>query len=239
MDGGAAIWSSEWPLFPVAVMAFSPERRRLVITGRGGGAVIWDMPTNRRITLRNERIVAAGDSTSPTSRTLFDTAARRLVLTGAPDRDHAAVALTVFDTATGDALRTIRGATAPLAFSHDDLRLITLDPEAGGLEARVLQSAVTGADGSFQLAVPAGQGHLLVIGGTHDFVHVETSVGELEYGRPSMIRNYPDAVIPLDLKPGVVPQDGQATLCRGVTVRAKVLAPNGEPAAKFTALSRS
>ena len=38
------------------------------------------------------------------------------------------------------------------------------------------------------------------------YVHVETSVGELEYGRPSMIRNYPDGLIPLDLKPGSEPQ---------------------------------
>ena len=103
----------------------------------------------------------------------------------------------------------------------------------------VLESAVTAADGSFQLAVPPGPGHLFVIGGTHDYVHVETSVGQLEYGRPSMIRNYPDAIIPLDLKPDGEPQDVKATLRRGVTLRAMVLAPDGKPAAKFTAISRS
>ena len=103
----------------------------------------------------------------------------------------------------------------------------------------VLESAVTAADGSFQLAVPSGQGHLFVIGGTHDYVHVETSVGQLEYGRPSMIRNYPDAIVPLDLKPDSEPQNVKATLRRGVTLRARVLAPDGQPAAKFTAISRS
>jgi hypothetical protein len=103
----------------------------------------------------------------------------------------------------------------------------------------VLQSAVTGADGSFQVAVPPGPGHLFVIGGTHDFVHVETSVGELEYGRPSMIRNYPDAIIPLDLKPDNDSLDVRATLHRGFTLQAKVLTPDGQPAARFTALSRS
>jgi hypothetical protein len=103
----------------------------------------------------------------------------------------------------------------------------------------VLESTVTAADGSFQLAVPPGRGHLLVIGGTHDYVHVETSVGELEYGRPSLIRNYPDALVPLDLKPDGETQDVKATLRRGVTLRARVLAPDGKPAAQFTAISRS
>jgi hypothetical protein len=103
----------------------------------------------------------------------------------------------------------------------------------------VLESAVTSGDGSFQLAVPPGRGHLFVIGGTHDFVHVETSVGELEYGRPSMLRNYPDAIIPLDLKPDSKSPDVKATLSRGATLKAKVLTPDGKPAAKFTAISRS
>jgi hypothetical protein len=114
----------------------------------------------------------------------------------------------------------------------------------GGLELwdwchGVLQAAVTAADGSFQVAVPPGPGHLFVIGGTHDFVHVETSVGEFEYGRPSMIRNYPDAVIPLDLKPESETQNVKATLRRGVTLKARVFTPDGHPAVKFTAISRS
>ena len=114
----------------------------------------------------------------------------------------------------------------------------------GGLELwdwchGVLPAAVTAADGSFQFAVPPGPGHLFVIGGTHDFVHLKTSVGELEYGRPSMIRNYPDGLIALDLKPDSEPHDVKATLRRGVTLRAKVLTPDGNRAAKFTAISPS
>jgi hypothetical protein len=103
----------------------------------------------------------------------------------------------------------------------------------------VLESAVTSADGSFQVAVPSGKGHLFVIGGTHDFVHVETSAGELEYGRPSMLRSYPDAIIPLDLKADDEPLDVKATLRRGVTLRATVLAPDGRPVARFNAISRA
>jgi len=103
----------------------------------------------------------------------------------------------------------------------------------------VLETTVTRADGSFELAVPAGTGALYVIGGTHDYVHVATSVGEREYGRPSLIRNYPDAIVPLDLKPGSEPSVVSAMLRRGATLRARVLGPDGKPAARFIALSKS
>ena len=49
-----------------------------------------------------------------------------------PDEiDPSGQALTFFDAATGEARLTIRGATAPLAFSRDGRRLIALDPENG------------------------------------------------------------------------------------------------------------
>jgi hypothetical protein len=101
------------------------------------------------------------------------------------------------------------------------------------------QSAVSGPDGAFQIAVPPGPGHLLVFGPTHDYVHVETSAGELEHGHPGRLRYYPDALIALDLKPGTETHDATATLRRGVTLRARVQLPSGKPAEKFIALSRS
>lgn len=104
---------------------------------------------------------------------------------------------------------------------------------------QALETTVTAADGSFELAVPPGKGALYVIGGTHDFVHLETSVGEREYGRPSLIHNYPDAIVPLDLIPDREPSVVAATLSRGVTLRAKVLAPDGKSVPKFIALSKS
>jgi hypothetical protein len=103
----------------------------------------------------------------------------------------------------------------------------------------VLETAVTAADGSFELAVPAGRGALYVIGGTHDYVHLETSVGEREYGRPSLIHNYPDAIVPLELQPNSEPVAVSATVRRGGTLRAKVFSPDGQPTSKFIALSKS
>lgn len=100
-------------------------------------------------------------------------------------------------------------------------------------------AAVSRADGTFTIAAPPGPGHLFVLGPTLDYIHVETSVGALEYGRPSLIRNYPDALVPLDLKPGDSPRDVAVTLRRGVTLRARVETPDGMPAAPFVAMSRS
>jgi hypothetical protein len=103
----------------------------------------------------------------------------------------------------------------------------------------VCQSAVSGADGSFQIAVPLGPGHLFVVGPTHEYVHGETSAGELEYGHPGMIRYHPDGLVPLDVKPGTDIHEVTATLRRGVTLRARVQMPDGKLAEKFIALSPS
>ena len=101
-----------------------------------------------------------------------------------------------------------------------------------------LTSAVSGADGTFQIAVPPGPGHLFILGPTLDYVPVETSVGELEFGRPSMIRNYPDGFVTLDLKPDSKAHKVAVTLRRGSTLRAKIQSPDGKPVARFTVVSR-
>jgi hypothetical protein len=132
------------------------------------------------------------------------------------------------------ALLIYKQRTANNPFPHQDVRL--WDWSCCHVAC---QSAVSGADGTFQVAVPPGPGHLFVVGPTHDYVHVETSAGELEYGHPGMLRYHPDGLIPLDVKPGTEPPEVTATLLRGVTLRARVQAPGGKPAEKFIALSRS
>ncbi len=132
------------------------------------------------------------------------------------------------------ALVIYRQRTANNPFPHRDFRLF--DWSCCHV---VCQSAVSGADGTFQVTVPPGPGHLFVVGPTHDYVHMETSAGELEYGHPGMLRYYPDGLIPLDIKPGTEPREVTATLRRGATLRARVLGPGGKPAETFMALSRS
>jgi RNA polymerase sigma factor (sigma-70 family) len=86
------------------------------------------------------------------------------------------------------------------------------------------------ADGSFRIAVLPGPGHLLVKAPTADFLHVETSYHALESGKPGGQRCYPDALLPLDLKPGAAPTVVAVRLRRGVTIRGRVLDPEGKPA---------
>lgn len=102
-----------------------------------------------------------------------------------------------------------------------------------------LDAAISGPDGGFQLAVAPGPGHLFVLGPTSDYLHVETSLRELEGGKPGAFRYYPNAIIPLDLKPGERASEVKAELRRGVTIRGRVVGPDGKPAKRFMVLCRS
>jgi hypothetical protein len=100
-------------------------------------------------------------------------------------------------------------------------------------------TATSNRDGVFQIAVPPGPGDLFVLGPTLEFVHVASSIGDLEFGRPSRVRIYPDALVPLDLKPQDETQKVTAVLRRGVTLKARVEAPDGAPIKCLLVLSRS
>jgi RNA polymerase sigma factor (sigma-70 family) len=99
--------------------------------------------------------------------------------------------------------------------------------------------AKTGADGTFQLAILPGPGHLLVKGPTADFLHAETSYHEMESSKPGGQRFYPDALVALDHKPGAEPAALAILLRRGVTVKGRVVGPDGKPVASYALLSRS
>jgi RNA polymerase sigma factor (sigma-70 family) len=85
-----------------------------------------------------------------------------------------------------------------------------------------------GPDGTFQIVVPPGKGHLLVLGPRGEHVHEEITSGELYSGRPGGMRYYPDAVMKLSLKKGTKAHEVAATLRRGVTVKGRVLGPDGQ-----------
>ncbi len=168
VDGGAVKWTLPRPWVPVSAMAFSPDGRRLAIMGRAQGAVIWDMTGDRQVKLRDEQATGNADGSSSTHRGLFDPDGRFLVLSGS---DEAEPALTVFDVATGQPQLTIRGSTAPLAFSRDGHRLIALDPEKGGAEARVLDPI----DGHEHARLRGHTGPILAAAFSRDGARIVTS----------------------------------------------------------------
>jgi hypothetical protein len=129
----------------------------------------------------------------------------------------------------------LREGAAELGFRN------TLFLEEGNVAWPVstLEAAISGADGRFQMAVPHGPGHLFILGPALNYVPIETTLRELEGGKPGGPRYYPHAVVPLDLKPGVKAPEVTVTLRRGVTLRGRVVGPDGKPAAQFLVLCRS
>jgi RNA polymerase sigma factor (sigma-70 family) len=88
---------------------------------------------------------------------------------------------------------------------------------------------VSGPDGHFQLPVLPGPGHLFVNGPTPDYVHEQSDLAHLY--RPDTLSNYryyADAIIPLDLKPDRTPAGVNVALRRGVTVRGRLVGPQGQ-----------
>jgi protocatechuate 3,4-dioxygenase beta subunit len=97
---------------------------------------------------------------------------------------------------------------------------------------------LTKADGSFAIAVLPGPAHLLVQGPTPDYVHEEIGHEVLYSGRPGGSRLYPDAVVKLDIPARGEPKELAVTLRRGVTVRGRLLGPDGQPVARAVVLHR-
>jgi RNA polymerase sigma factor (sigma-70 family) len=91
--------------------------------------------------------------------------------------------------------------------------------------------ASTGPDGSFELTVFRGAGHLLVSGPTPDYLHVETSTNELHRELPGGLPLFPDGLVRLQVPPGGRADPETVTLRRGVTVRGRVVGHDGKPVA--------
>jgi RNA polymerase sigma factor (sigma-70 family) len=93
------------------------------------------------------------------------------------------------------------------------------------------RTVTSGPDGTFHIAVAPGRGRLLVKGPDNDYIATQLTSGELEGGPPSGYRTYPDAIVPLDPRAGADAIDVAVKLRRGVTVRGRLLRPDGQPAA--------
>jgi hypothetical protein len=102
-----------------------------------------------------------------------------------------------------------------------------------GWETREL----TKADGTFQIPVMRGvPGHLFVQGPTPDYVHQVIDSEVVRTGRAGGSRLYPDAFVKLDPPLKGELKEITVNLKRGVTVRGRLLGPDGEPVPKAVML---
>ena len=91
------------------------------------------------------------------------------------------------------------------------------------------QAIVASADdGTYQIVVPPGKGHLLFFGPTSDFVLEATSERMVHLGEPGGRRYYAHKVVAYDVKASTGRVDMYATLRPGKTVTVRVVGPEGQ-----------
>jgi hypothetical protein len=93
-------------------------------------------------------------------------------------------------------------------------------------------------DGSFQIVVPPGKGHLLVFGPTSGYVLEEIGNRMLLRGQPGGQRYYAHDVIAYEVKAGDRPHVLTAALRPGKTVRGRVVGPEGQTVEDARILTR-
>jgi RNA polymerase sigma factor (sigma-70 family) len=102
------------------------------------------------------------------------------------------------------------------------------------------RTRLSGPDGKFEMVVLPGPGHLLINGPTLDYVHTQITTKQLNgSGVGPNRRNYPDALVPLHVKPQAGPHEVTATLRRGVTLTGSVSEPDGKPVQSAVMVCRS
>ncbi|HMC66202.1 MAG TPA: sigma-70 family RNA polymerase sigma factor [Gemmataceae bacterium] len=99
-------------------------------------------------------------------------------------------------------------------------------------------TSVSNRDGIFHMAVIPGQGSLLIQGNPPDYVHLEIGSKQVDFDQPGGQRLYPDGLVVLDLKKEEKTKEVAVTLRRGVTIRGRLVGPDGKPVAKALMLSR-
>ncbi|MCI0459796.1 MAG: sigma-70 family RNA polymerase sigma factor [Gemmataceae bacterium] len=100
--------------------------------------------------------------------------------------------------------------------------------------------ARSAADGTYRLVVPPQPGHLLVEArdnpASADLVTRSVTTGELSSGKPAGDRRYHHEVIPVHWQVKDGPQALDIKLRRGVTLKGRVVGPDGKPVARAVIL---
>lgn len=121
---------------------------------------------------------------------------------------------------------TVAGTNHPLGASS--IQFIPMRVPGGDSVLSGWQAIVASQDdGSFQIAVPAGKGHLLVFGPTGDYILDEIGSNKLYGDRPGGRRYHAHAIFPYEVKAGDPPHEVAAALRPGVTIKGRVEGPDG------------
>jgi RNA polymerase sigma factor (sigma-70 family) len=97
---------------------------------------------------------------------------------------------------------------------------------------------LSGADGTFSIAVLPGPGNLLIHGPTSDYVLQDFGENRLYDGGHGGRRNYVHGLVELDLAAKSRTHEVAVTLRKGVTVKGNLVGPDGKPVAEALMLSR-
>ena len=83
-------------------------------------------------------------------------------------------------------------------------------------------------DGSFQIALPPGKGHLFVYGPTSDYVLDVIGSRMIYSGKPGGERYYAHAIIPYEVNAGDAPHQINAVLRPGASLKGRLVGPEGQ-----------
>lgn|GEM_PF-1070606 len=89
--------------------------------------------------------------------------------------------------------------------------------------------AMTDRDGTFAMGVLPGKGHLVILGPTSEYVMMEYGSQILSRGRSGGLRQYAQAVTPIEVDRKLEPIEVAIKLKKGGTLEGRVLDPEGKP----------
>jgi hypothetical protein len=127
----------------------------------------------------------------------------------------------VVEAGSGKAIRSAAIAFLPQGENNSDL--------PRGIVTGRYHRVWSGADGTFQIVFPAGRGHMVVTGPDADYAYRTISEGELQTGKPGGAPHHFHAVLPLELKAKGSPKELKVELLRSVTIKGRVVGPDGKP----------
>ncbi len=99
------------------------------------------------------------------------------------------------------------------------------------------RKVLTGADGTFQMAVVPGIGHLMVKAPGPEFVSRYITWGDLQLDRPESPWYVVEGLARIDPEPQIDKIELTIPLQRGVTIRGRVVDPKGQPVAMASILT--